>query len=234
MDKRENKRGAGRSKSIFTRLFHHEEKSRKNSVVLEDLQKKTLPPLFAERVLGLELELESSGQVSVDVINQLVQLYSAAIEFYSSLEDKRYLVFKNKLANLLGRQTVQEEISRDRMSSKKGNSRLTTEEDHRRQKLMDKQEFNEVLSRSEKSTQVVVQSLVESYAKEWEKCCALVVKDIERQERAILQRLETRRSKQQKAKEQESKKRLQSHSRLDGNVSPVRSLPRAPRAQRES
>ncbi|CAD8111035.1 unnamed protein product [Paramecium sonneborni] len=63
-------------------------------------QQLKLPAQFAERVLNLELDVESNA-TSKDEIQELLQLYSQAVEYYSSMKSERYTVFTNKIQNLL-------------------------------------------------------------------------------------------------------------------------------------
>lgn len=51
-------------------------------------RKPTLPPNFAENVLQLELELECD--CNVDKLHQLLELYTIAIEYYSTVRDPKY------------------------------------------------------------------------------------------------------------------------------------------------
>jgi hypothetical protein len=44
--------------------------------------KKRLPKNFAEQVLGYEADIDS-GKFTADTVNQLLQLYQAAVEFYN-------------------------------------------------------------------------------------------------------------------------------------------------------
>jgi hypothetical protein len=69
-------------------------------------EEKTLPARFAEQVLDLELEVEANPQVEVETVNRLVELYSIAVEYYSTVQSNKYLVFKNKITKLLLRPAI--------------------------------------------------------------------------------------------------------------------------------
>ena len=57
---------------------------------------KALPANFADKVLDLELKVDS-GKFNIDTIDALTQLYSSAVEFYSSKNDQRYKYFTERL-----------------------------------------------------------------------------------------------------------------------------------------
>lgn len=55
-----------------------------------------LPDNFADQVMDLEIEI-TKNDVSIDTVNQLMSLYSQAIDYYCSIQDNKYLYFKKKL-----------------------------------------------------------------------------------------------------------------------------------------
>eukprot|EP01017_Pseudomicrothorax_dubius_P014200 TRINITY_DN165_c0_g1_i7.p1 TRINITY_DN165_c0_g1~~TRINITY_DN165_c0_g1_i7.p1 ORF type:complete len:145 (-),score=20.12 TRINITY_DN165_c0_g1_i7:358-792(-) len=77
----------------------------------------TLPENFADQVMELELELESNPTVDCHQVNKLIELYSAAVEFYASIGDNKYRVFKNKIVNLMTNRSVIEVISKPQADS---------------------------------------------------------------------------------------------------------------------
>lgn len=64
-----------------------------------------LPKNFAELVLNLELLLES-GNFTIDTVNELMQLYSQAVEYYSGMNDVRYIHFTERIQNMLIRPEI--------------------------------------------------------------------------------------------------------------------------------
>ncbi|CAK87436.1 unnamed protein product (macronuclear) [Paramecium tetraurelia] len=66
----------------------------------QPVQQPKLPSNFAEKVLNLELDVESNA-ASKEEIQELLQLYSQAVEHYSSIKSERYTVFTNKIQALL-------------------------------------------------------------------------------------------------------------------------------------
>lgn len=64
-----------------------------------------LPPNFAQELLHHELEIESDTFTMQTVI-QLLQLYRLGVEYYESIKDDKYLIFKNKSQSLLLRESV--------------------------------------------------------------------------------------------------------------------------------
>ncbi|CAD8093762.1 unnamed protein product [Paramecium sonneborni] len=64
------------------------------------VQQLKLSENFAEKVLNLELDVESNA-ASKEEIQELLELYSQAVEYYSSVKSERYTVFTNKIQALL-------------------------------------------------------------------------------------------------------------------------------------
>lgn len=54
-----------------------------------------LPHNFAQELLHHELEIESDTFTMQTVI-ELLQLYRLGVEYYESIKDDKYLIFKNK------------------------------------------------------------------------------------------------------------------------------------------
>ncbi|CAG9315574.1 unnamed protein product [Blepharisma stoltei] len=63
-----------------------------------------LPQNFAEDVLNQEMAL--SIQCSIPQVSRLMELYSAAIEYYESIPDLKYLHYQERLQKLLTRRDV--------------------------------------------------------------------------------------------------------------------------------
>ena len=53
------------------------------------LANKKLPPNFHERVIDLEHQLEGDD-FGLETVNELMLLYSQAVEFYNGMNDKKY------------------------------------------------------------------------------------------------------------------------------------------------
>ncbi|CAD8114507.1 unnamed protein product [Paramecium primaurelia] len=66
---------------------------------------KYLPPFFAENILYLEMEVECNN-VTIEVVNQLLELYRIGVEYFESIKNNKFLIFKNKTQQLLMRGTV--------------------------------------------------------------------------------------------------------------------------------
>ncbi|CAD8108770.1 unnamed protein product [Paramecium primaurelia] len=64
-----------------------------------------LPPFFAENILYLEMEVECNN-VTIEVVNQLLELYRIGVEYFESIKSNKFLVFKNKTQQLLMRGNV--------------------------------------------------------------------------------------------------------------------------------
>jgi len=55
-----------------------------------------LPKNFAALVLDEELKIDS-GSFDIDTINTLLQLYSRAVEYYSGMNDEKYIYFTERI-----------------------------------------------------------------------------------------------------------------------------------------
>ncbi|CAD8122250.1 unnamed protein product [Paramecium sonneborni] len=64
-----------------------------------------LPPFFAENILYLEMEVECNN-VTIEVVNQLLELYRIGVEYFESIKSNKFLIFKNKTQQLLMKGTV--------------------------------------------------------------------------------------------------------------------------------
>ena len=53
------------------------------------VQAKKLPPNFAESVLDHELKVDQ-GRFTIETINDLILLYSQAVEYYNGMNDERF------------------------------------------------------------------------------------------------------------------------------------------------
>lgn len=64
-----------------------------------------LPKNFAELVLDLELLIDS-GNFDIETVNKLMQLYSQAVEYYSGINDVRYVYYTERIQNMLVRPEI--------------------------------------------------------------------------------------------------------------------------------
>jgi hypothetical protein len=69
------------------------------------LASKVLPKDFANQVLNHELQIDH-GDFNMHTINELVGLYSRAIEYYNGMNDEKYTYFESRIQNLLIRPEV--------------------------------------------------------------------------------------------------------------------------------
>lgn len=60
------------------------------------LQRKELPPNFADDVLACEMKIEE-GQLNMEIVDKLIYLYSQAMECYDSSDRSKYDVFYQRL-----------------------------------------------------------------------------------------------------------------------------------------
>ena len=69
------------------------------------VKSKQLPKDFANLVLNLELSIDH-GDFTMDTVNELILLYSKAIEYYNGLQDEKYAYFESRIQNLLIRPEI--------------------------------------------------------------------------------------------------------------------------------
>ena len=86
---------------MFGKLSKNEAKQR-NKMSTKAVK---LPKNFAEMVLDLEL-LVDSGNFDINTINKLMQLYSQAVEYYSGMNDVRYVYYTERIQNMLVRPEI--------------------------------------------------------------------------------------------------------------------------------
>lgn len=77
---------------------------------------KTLPENFFDKVLDYELKLKR--EFNIVVLQELIQLYSTAIEYYESIEDPKFKDYQNRLNHLLSQPEIMKKISDGSKSSK--------------------------------------------------------------------------------------------------------------------
>ncbi|CAG9325048.1 unnamed protein product [Blepharisma stoltei] len=79
--------------------------SRKNkhrqNPINEELEAPKLPANFVDQVVNLESELERN--CTAEKVSRLIELYSAAVEYFGSIRDNRYIHYKERLQRLLAR-----------------------------------------------------------------------------------------------------------------------------------
>lgn len=59
--------------------------------------------------------LIDSGGFSIDTVNELMQLYSQAVEYYSGMNDVRYMHFTERIQNMLIRPEILRLMKDDKM-----------------------------------------------------------------------------------------------------------------------
>lgn len=60
------------------------------------LKSKQLPADFANQVLNLELQIDH-GDFTMVTINDLMLLYSQAVEYYNGMNDEKYTYFESRI-----------------------------------------------------------------------------------------------------------------------------------------
>jgi len=64
----------------------------------------SLPENFFEKLVDLENKIER--EFTMDLLQELINTYSTAIEYYESIEDPKYMNFTNKLNSLLSKPQI--------------------------------------------------------------------------------------------------------------------------------
>lgn len=118
-------------------------------------KKSKLPKNFSDLVLDEELKLDS-GNFGIDNVNNLMKLYSLAVEYYSGMNDEKYIFFTERIQNTL----VRPEILR-LMGERDSEEKITTRKSEEKSPIAykgDKDE-NERLLRSPEMVDIQKQRL---------------------------------------------------------------------------
>lgn len=97
----EKKKLFGGVRGFLKKLSKGEQKFRKEV----STKSKKLPKNFADLVLNMELKIES-GTFDIELVNELLQLYSNAVEYYSGMNDEKYIYFTERIQNTLVRPEI--------------------------------------------------------------------------------------------------------------------------------
>lgn len=99
------------------------------------LKSKQLPPDFANQVLNLELQIDH-GDFTMGTINDLMLLYSQAVEYYNGMNDEKYTYFESRIQNLL----VRPEVLQVMANASKDPAKYAKQEEERLKKQASKSE----------------------------------------------------------------------------------------------
>lgn len=64
-----------------------------------------MPKRFADRVLELELTIDHDDFTLKD-LNDLLQLYTKAVEYYNGRTDEKYLFYQERMQNLISQPKI--------------------------------------------------------------------------------------------------------------------------------
>ena len=108
------------------------------------MNKSQLPINFAGRVLKLEMSLDKGiGYVTMDDVNNLMDLYTQAVEFYdSSYEEDRQKYYQQKLIKLMHSPLVQ------RLSQGPNEPKKERPEDEVSVKIYDQAPLNQISNKT--------------------------------------------------------------------------------------
>lgn len=165
----------------------------------------TLPPDFAMKLLDKEIELESS--VSMPTLNELVELYRLAIEYYEHIQSPKFWDMQERLQKILMRPEVLK-IMRDetqkRKNSSKSRSRAVTQsvcstQEKKQQFEQNKKAFNSQLE--DKGIVMITNAdkqaskLVENQETNNKEALTKSVKNLKNQDLSLEERLKMRKKK---------------------------------------
>ena len=144
---------------------------------------KSLPDNFFERILDAEMKLKTG--FSMDVLQELINYYTIAIEYYESNNDERYKRYSQSLNLLLSQPEVLKHIT---MQTKNGKIKVMKEE---RKKAV----FNEIEKVDKNNVKQEAQKLIDAqndYKKKEEEANRLINNDLNEQNNNFKKRLEAK------------------------------------------
>ena len=144
---------------------------------------KSLPDNFFERILDAEMKLKTG--FSMDVLQELINYYTIAIEYYESNNDEKYKRYSQSLNLLLSQPEVLKHIT---MQTKNGKIKVMKEE---RKKAV----FNEIEKVDKNNVKQEAQKLIDAqndYKKKEEEANRLINNDLNEQNNNFKKRLEAK------------------------------------------
>ena len=144
---------------------------------------KSLPDNFFEKILDAEMKLKTG--FSMDVLQELINYYTIAIEYYESNNDERYKRYSQSLNLLLSQPEVLKHIT---MQTKNGKIKVMKEE---RKKAV----FNEIEKVDKNIVKQEAQKLINSqndYKLKEEEANRLINNDLIQQEKNFKKRIEAK------------------------------------------
>ena len=144
---------------------------------------KTLPDNFFENILDAEMKLKTG--FSMDVLQELINYYTIAIEYYESNNDEKYKRYSQSLNLLLSQPEVLKHIT---MQTKNGKIKVMKEE---RKKAV----FNEIEKVDKNNVKQEAQKLIDAqndYKKKEEEANRLINNDLNEQNNNFKKRLEAK------------------------------------------
>ena len=144
---------------------------------------KSLPDNFFEKILDAEMKLKTG--FSMDVLQELINYYTIAIEYYESHNDERYKRYSQSLNLLLAQPEVLKHIT---MQTKNGKIKVMKEE---RKKAV----FNEIEKVDKNNVKQEAQKLIDAqndYKKKEEEANRLINNDLNEQNNNFKKRLEAK------------------------------------------
>lgn len=114
----------------------------KSATVRDDsfnqVKKRVLIDNFAEKLLNLELDMEQP-EVDVQSVHNLLELYTNGVEYYESIKSNRYVIFQEKIKNLLMKPNVLDALNN---SKPKNNENNSTEKEEIKTKTKEQKELD--------------------------------------------------------------------------------------------
>lgn len=154
-----------------------------------------LPANFAMKIIEKEIELEKSW--SQNVINELVELYSQAIEYYNYNNDPKFYDYQDRMHKMLLKPQVMSAISHSSHSRVKSEPAKNSADDHKLEleksrKLM-AAELHSTLSITTHKAERSITRTIDQHENETKDLLDLLTDNFRQQDTDLMSRLENRR-----------------------------------------
>jgi len=102
--------------NTFKKLNKSNKPSSLRDLMLGKKVVKSLPENFFEKVLDIELKIKR--EFNMNLLQELINCYSTAIEYYESREDLKYKDYQNRLNSLLSQPEILKKMNDINKASK--------------------------------------------------------------------------------------------------------------------
>ena len=95
--------------SNYKKLIKNTKQTSLRDLMLGKKVVKSLPENFFEKVLDIELKIKR--EFNMNLLQELINYYSTAIEYYESKEDPKFKDYQNRLNSLLAQPDILKKMS---------------------------------------------------------------------------------------------------------------------------